>query len=137
LINVSDGYHLWSERYDRELKDVFEVQDDISRAIANRLRVDLFSLIGGSKTVLAASDSFFRRIVADNSISHFFAGTDLAHLLAHYKMFISALLGGPEPYCGPGYRRRPRALMPTIERLSLRYIPETFPRGAAGSGCQG
>jgi len=35
-----------------------------------------------------------------NSINHFFAGTDLAHLLAHYKMFISALLGGPEPYVG-------------------------------------
>jgi TolB-like protein len=100
LINVSDGYHLWSERYDRELSDVFEVQDDISRAIANRLKVDLFSLIGGSKTVLAASDSFYRRIVADNSINHFFAGIDLAHLLAHYKMFISALLGGQEPYVG-------------------------------------
>lgn len=74
--------------------------DDISRAIANRLKVDLFSLIGGSQTILAASDSFFRRIVADSSINHFFAGTALAHLLAHYKMFVSALLGGPEPYTG-------------------------------------
>src|SRR5215469_7173912 len=36
LINVADGYHLWSERYDRELKDIFEVQDDIARAIASR-----------------------------------------------------------------------------------------------------
>ena len=44
LINVSDGYHLWSERNDRELSDVFEVQDDISRAIANRLKVDLLVL---------------------------------------------------------------------------------------------
>jgi serine/threonine protein kinase len=40
LINVADGYHLWSERYDRELKDIFEVQDDIARAIASRLRVE-------------------------------------------------------------------------------------------------
>ena len=100
LSDVSDGYHLWSERYDRELRDVFEMQDDISRAIANRLKVDLFSLIGGRQIVWAASDSFFRRIVADKSINHFFAGADLAHLLAHYKMFISALLGGPEPYTG-------------------------------------
>jgi len=38
LINVADGYHVWSERYDRELKDIFEVQDDIARAIASRLR---------------------------------------------------------------------------------------------------
>ena len=41
LINVADGYHLWSERYDRELKDIFEVQDDIARAIADRLKVAL------------------------------------------------------------------------------------------------
>jgi serine/threonine-protein kinase len=40
LINVADGYHLWSERYDRELKDIFEVQDEIARAIVNRLRAD-------------------------------------------------------------------------------------------------
>lgn len=41
LINVSSGYHLWSERYDRELQDIFEVQDDIARAIADRLKVTL------------------------------------------------------------------------------------------------
>ena len=41
LINVADGYHLWSERYDRELKDIFEVQDEISCAIAERLKVAL------------------------------------------------------------------------------------------------
>ena len=100
LVNVSDGYHLWSERYDREVQDVFEVQDEISRAIANRLKVDLFSLIGGSQTVEAAIDAFFRRVLADESINHFFAGADIAHLRAHQTMFVSALLGGPEPYTG-------------------------------------
>jgi adenylate cyclase len=39
LVNVADGYHLWSERYDRELKDIFEVHDEISGAIADRLKV--------------------------------------------------------------------------------------------------
>ena len=100
LVNVSDGYHLWSERYDREVQDVFEVQDEISRAIANRLKVDLFSLIGGSQTVEAVIDAFFRRVLADKSINHFFAGVDVAHLRAHQTMFVSALLGGPEPYTG-------------------------------------
>jgi len=41
LVNVADGYHLWSERYDRELEDVFEIQDDISQAIVKSLRVIL------------------------------------------------------------------------------------------------
>ena len=41
LINAADGYHLWSERYDRELTDVFAVQDDIAAAIAQALQVKL------------------------------------------------------------------------------------------------
>jgi serine/threonine protein kinase/Tfp pilus assembly protein PilF len=41
LVNVADGYHLWSERYDREIEDVFEIQDDISQAIVKALRVIL------------------------------------------------------------------------------------------------
>jgi TolB-like protein/Tfp pilus assembly protein PilF len=41
LVNAADGYHLWSERYDREMKDVFEIQDEIARSIAGLLRVTL------------------------------------------------------------------------------------------------
>jgi adenylate cyclase len=41
LQNVADGYQLWSERYDREMKDVFAIQDDIARSIVNRLKVTL------------------------------------------------------------------------------------------------
>ena len=38
LINAADGSHLWSERYDREMTDVFAIQDEISQAIAEKLR---------------------------------------------------------------------------------------------------
>ena len=38
LANASDGYQLWSERYDREMTDVFAVQDEIANAITTRLR---------------------------------------------------------------------------------------------------
>jgi eukaryotic-like serine/threonine-protein kinase len=41
LIGVSDGSNLWSERYDREMTDVFEIQDEISHAIVEKLRVKL------------------------------------------------------------------------------------------------
>jgi len=41
LINAADGFHIWSETYDRNLTDIFEVQDEISKIIANRLRADL------------------------------------------------------------------------------------------------
>jgi serine/threonine-protein kinase len=38
LVKVADGYQLWSERYDREMTDVFTVQEEIANAIATRLR---------------------------------------------------------------------------------------------------
>jgi TolB-like protein/Flp pilus assembly protein TadD len=41
LINVADGYHLWSERYDRQLEDVFAIQDEIATSVVDRLEVDL------------------------------------------------------------------------------------------------
>ncbi|MND52217.1 Transcriptional regulator HilA [compost metagenome] len=43
LINAVDGYHIWSETYDRDLNDIFEVQDEISGIIANKLRENLNS----------------------------------------------------------------------------------------------
>ena len=39
LVKSADGYHLWSERYDREMKDVFAIQDEIARSIAQRLQI--------------------------------------------------------------------------------------------------
>ena len=41
LITAADGSHLWSERYDRELADVFAVQDEIAAAITGALQVTL------------------------------------------------------------------------------------------------
>jgi serine/threonine protein kinase/tetratricopeptide (TPR) repeat protein len=41
LVDAESGYQLWSERYDREMEDVFAVQDEIARAIADRLKVRL------------------------------------------------------------------------------------------------
>jgi len=41
LINVADGYHLWSEKYDRDMEDIFAIQDEISLAIVDKLKVKL------------------------------------------------------------------------------------------------
>jgi non-specific serine/threonine protein kinase len=37
LVNVDDGYHLWSEKYDREMRDIFEIQDEIAQCIVQAL----------------------------------------------------------------------------------------------------
>ena len=44
LIKVSDGFHLWSETYDRTLDDIFAVQDDIANQVVDGLKI---KLLGG------------------------------------------------------------------------------------------
>jgi TolB-like protein len=54
LIDAADGYHLWSETYDREVEDVFKIQDEITAAIIEALRVHLDT---GEAPVVEASDA--------------------------------------------------------------------------------
>jgi TolB-like protein/predicted Ser/Thr protein kinase len=44
LAKVSDGYHLWSQRYDRNLEDVFDLQEEIARTIVDALKVKLVEI---------------------------------------------------------------------------------------------
>jgi len=53
LVDVTDGYHLWSERYDREIEDVFAVQDEIASAIAGKMKT---TLRGGAARSQRATD---------------------------------------------------------------------------------
>ena len=50
LIAIEEGYQIWSERYDRVMEDIFEIQDEISRAIVENLKV---KLVGRDKELLA------------------------------------------------------------------------------------
>jgi len=43
LVNISNGFHLWSDTYNRELKDVFSIQDEIASTIADKLKLTLLS----------------------------------------------------------------------------------------------
>jgi serine/threonine protein kinase/tetratricopeptide (TPR) repeat protein len=71
LINAADGYQLWSERYDRVVEDVFVIQDEISRAIAEKLQVQLIpgqtvvasrtGNIEAYKLYLRGREQFYRR----------------------------------------------------------------------------
>jgi serine/threonine-protein kinase len=53
LIDVAEGNNLWSERYDREMTDVFEIQDEISQAIVGKLKVRLASQSGSGSALEA------------------------------------------------------------------------------------
>ena len=61
LISVEDGYHLWSETYDRDLTDIFAIQDEISAAIVNELKVHLGQdeAVNSSKAVNLEAYNFY------------------------------------------------------------------------------
>jgi len=91
LTEVDDGYHIWSERYDRELQDVFEIQDGISRSIVDVLKVKLKiandePLVKRATENLEAYDAYLRGIYYynlrtendnDNAIKFFERATNL------------------------------------------------------------
>jgi TolB-like protein/Tfp pilus assembly protein PilF len=54
LVNVENGYQLWSETYDRQLEDIFAVQDEISRSIVDALKLQL---VGAGAAVVAPTKS--------------------------------------------------------------------------------
>jgi len=65
LIDARTGYHVWSETYDRDLKDIFAIQDEIARAIGDELKVRVVgagaagSSVSGTKN-LKAHDLYLR-----------------------------------------------------------------------------
>ena len=60
LVRTSDGSVLWSGRYNREMKDIFEIQDEISRSIVNELRLKLGSGQRRYNTNIQAYDLYLR-----------------------------------------------------------------------------
>jgi TolB-like protein/Tfp pilus assembly protein PilF len=60
LVKAADGFHLWSESYDRQLDDIFTVQDDIARAVASALEV---RLLGGKASTFARSALDYNQVL--------------------------------------------------------------------------
>jgi serine/threonine-protein kinase len=56
LIDVAAGYQLWSERYDREMDDVFAIQDEIAAAVTEKLKVSLLDAAEGGARQLHTND---------------------------------------------------------------------------------
>jgi serine/threonine-protein kinase len=57
LIDVAEGNNMWSERYDREMTDVFEIQDEISQAVVGKLKVRLASQSGSGSGIGTAESA--------------------------------------------------------------------------------
>lgn len=66
---------------------------------------NLFEQIGGEPAVSAAVDIFYRKVLSDDRISHFFDDVDMERQAAKQKAFLTMALGGPNKYSGADMRR--------------------------------
>jgi TolB-like protein len=99
LVNVADGYHLWSERFDRELADVFAVQDEIALSTVERLKV---RLLGSERDELTR-----HRTDNQDAYHHFLKGRyffnrrregDMARAIEHHRKAVTLDPGYILPY---------------------------------------
>ena len=132
LIDVANGYHLWSETYDRDLEDIFVVQEEISRAIVGALRP---KLVGEGNASLVARPThdvqaynlylkgryhFNLRSVDDalRAVEYF------KEAIARDSAFALAYAGLADAYALLPYYRaaRPQEILPRAEAAAMRAI---------------
>lgn len=65
---------------------------------------NLYEQIGGEAAVNAAVDIFYRKVLSDDRISHFFEGVDMEKQAAKQKAFLTMAFGGPHNYTGKDMR---------------------------------
>ncbi|MDZ4730863.1 MAG: tetratricopeptide repeat protein [Xanthomonadales bacterium] len=71
LINVEDGYHIWSDTYDRDLEDIFAIQEDIARRVAEALKINLLGeeatpIVEHARTGMNAYDLYLKGLASLN-----------------------------------------------------------------------
>ncbi|HTY42092.1 MAG TPA: protein kinase [Thermoanaerobaculia bacterium] len=108
LIDVSSGYHVWSDRFDREMQDVFAVQDEISRAIAGALKVRLLpaqeeSLVNAGTRDVEAYNRFLKGRYFFNQRASKKAIAEFDAAIARDPAFAAAYTGLADSYCTYGF----------------------------------
>ena len=65
----------------------------------------LYEELGGAPAIAAAVDIFYRKVLGDDRIAHFFDGVDMERQAAKQQGFLTMVLGGPNNYTGKDMRR--------------------------------
>jgi adenylate cyclase len=105
LINTVDGYHIWSEVYDRELEDIFEVQDEIARKIVVKL-IENFALAEKKESVVKAPTENIDAYNLYLKGRYYWNRSNPEDTIRAIKSFEEAIQLDPEfalPYCALSY----------------------------------
>ena len=105
LINTTDGYHTWSEVYDRELEDIFEVQDEIATKIVTRLKEN-FAVTEKKETVVKPPTENIDAYNLYLKGRYYWNKSNPENILNAIKTFEEAISIDPNfalPYCSLSY----------------------------------
>jgi len=111
LINVADGFHLWSERFDRDLADVFAIQDEIALAVVDKLEV---KLLGKEKGVLV------KRHTADPEAYNLYLKGRTSFMMMTEEAYERGL-----DYLGRAAAKDPDFALP-LAAISILYFARTY-----------
>ena len=113
LVNIADGYHLWSERYDRELDNVFAIQEDIATNIARKLQLTLTGEPGAPLVRAATADMEAYDLYLKGRYFVEQRGEGIAKGLEFFNKAVAA-----DPEYGPAYA----GLAETLCLLAVYYV---------------
>lgn len=102
LIDAQNGYHLWSDTYDRELEDVFTIQDEIARAIVDALKVELVGTEDSGPLVHQTTGNVeaYELYLKGRFVFNRFTEPDLRRSLEFYGRALDADPGYARAYAG-------------------------------------
>jgi serine/threonine-protein kinase len=142
LINAADGYHIWSERYDRELHDIFAVQDEIATAIAKKLESMLQIKLHGRLVKRATHNIEAYELYLKGRHAWERFGTNLYQGLEYFQravtvdpQFAHAYAGLADVYCTLAFTAamRPHEAMPKAKEAAGRAL--ALDEGLAEAHC--
>ena len=90
LINVEDGFHLWSEKYDRNVDDIFAIQDDIALAITEKLKVSLLKTDLEKITKSHTQNPFAYELYLKGRFFLYRRGTSIITAIQYFQQAIEA-----------------------------------------------
>ena len=90
--------------------------------------VSIYSQMGGDEFLESAIERFYEKVLADDSIKHFFDGVDMERLRSTQKTFLGYAFGGPMIYSGRAMRDAHRHLSLTDEHFQavMRHLEDTL-----------
>ncbi len=80
--------------------------------------MSIYEKIGGAPAVDAAVDLFYRKVLGDDRISHFFDSVDMDAQIAKQKSFLTMVFGGPNSYTGKDMREAHKHMSLTEEHFN-------------------